>query len=337
MAGIRIGGIGSVAGFGIPYSRTVGSSVGIYTVDEAGGSPTLVTASDVDDRETPVRSPNKRMIAYLKLDSGSGNYTLRVITAGGSDVEVDAGWCRYPMWSPDSSLIVYTTYDSGDEHKVFTVSPDGTGKTAIYTHGTTPATLSRPCFNFDGTLLAFQNENDNKVYVGNADGSGVAVLDDGSTDSPSGFALGADNAISWANGINRLTYGNGRGSGDGKWIAIDADGSDRAVIATEASGDSQGQRQAWDADDSAIIVPDFVLGSGYALRACAPDGSGSALLSPTVYAYISGLPMLAYNGRVYFVRKPTGTPYLASVLFDGSDLRDEDTSDGTKIRLEFFV
>lgn len=41
MGGVRLGGIGSVAGFGIPYSRTVGSSVGIYTVDEdTGGSPT---------------------------------------------------------------------------------------------------------------------------------------------------------------------------------------------------------------------------------------------------------------------------------------------------------
>lgn len=335
MTGINIGGIAFVPTFGIPYSRTVGSNQGIWTVDDAGGNPQLVSIADSDGRINPVRSPNKQSIVFLKFNTVTFEYNIWMLTSS-SEGAIDTGYSRYPNWSPDGTKIVFTSYDAGDTKKVFTMNPDGSGRTAIYTSANGSAVLSRAVYNRDGTLIAFQDEQAMEIWVMNADGSGATMIDDGSTDSPSGFSLNQDNAISWANTSDRLTYGNGRGSGNGKWIAIDSDGTDRAVVATEASGDAQGQRQAWASDDSKIIVPDFVLGSGYALRACNPDGSGSALLSPTVYAYISGLPMLVFNGRVYFVRKPVGTPYLASVLFDGTDLRDEDTSDGTKIFLEVF-
>jgi Tol biopolymer transport system component len=335
MAGVRIGGMAPAPTFGIPYTRTVGANQGIWTVDDTGGNPQLVSIADSDGRINPVRSPNKQSIVFLKFNTGTFEYNIWMLTSS-SEGAIDTGYSRYPNWSPDGSTIVFTSYDSGDEKKVFTMNPDGTGRTAIYTSSSGSAILSRAVYNSDGTLIAFQDEDAGEIWVMNADGSGATMIDDGSTDSPSGLVLTQDNAISWANGSNRLTYGNGRGSGNGKWIAIDSDGTNRDIIATEPSTDAQGQRQAWDADDSLTLAYTFSLGNGYALLACDPNGSGSALLSPTVYAYTSGLPMLVFNGRIYFVRKPVGTPYLASVLFDGSDLRDEDTSDGTKIHLEVF-
>ena len=273
------------------------------------------------------------MIAYLKRDAGSGNYTLRVVTAGGSDVEVDAGWCRFPMWSPDSSLIIYSTYDTGDEHKVFTVEPDGSNKTAIYTHPSTPATISRPCYNADGTLIAFQNENANTIYVANADGSGANLID---------TIVDADEegALSWAHNSDRLAYANGGAFANAKWYVINADGSGKTQIGVDtAVNDSILGKFAWALDDSVVIGPRWTADNRWRLMAMDPAGGGQADLSPT--ARVFDQPILVMpNGRVYFLAYIE--PVFAGVDFesveiDGSDRRVEDSASAVNILLEFFI
>jgi Tol biopolymer transport system component len=134
----------------------------------------------------PSIAPNGRLIAYTANPDGGalrlyvadlvvdqGNVVLiqpRVLTANlpGDSIK--------PVWSPDSSRILFENDGAGNA-EVYVVNADGSGGLRNLTNS--EAEDGHPAWSPDGLRVAFQSNRDNGVfaiYVMNADGLNVAPL-----------------------------------------------------------------------------------------------------------------------------------------------------------------
>jgi TolB protein len=83
---------------------------------------------------------------------------------------------RSPAWSPDGKRIAFQ-YFKGDHSEIYTIGPDGSGRTALTK---TPALQSSvsPAWSADGTQIAYLNNAGGQwdIWVMNADGSNPHTL-----------------------------------------------------------------------------------------------------------------------------------------------------------------
>src|SRR5262245_57416733 len=116
-----------------------------------GGQSTTVDLSRIDTEPNiglyATISPDGRKIAYYKESTGKLAFanidgTHKVKTS------IAVGGCDYPVWSPDSSRVLFTELST---HKIETIHPEGTGRAVIESD----AGCSRPMFSVDGSRIAF--------------------------------------------------------------------------------------------------------------------------------------------------------------------------------------
>src|SRR4029077_19365058 len=100
----------------------------LYRGELGGRPPQPLTAHSQEDGQ-PAVSPDGRWLVYVSARDNPGKLVLRSLESGeereltrGSDVDL------YPVWSPDSKAIAFTS-GSNDDHNVFLL-PDVLGPPA---------------------------------------------------------------------------------------------------------------------------------------------------------------------------------------------------------------
>jgi len=100
------------------------------------------------------------------------------MNADGSEPKylADTGYDSYPVFSPDSTQIVFTSARDGNG-EIYVMNADGSGQTRLTNN---PADACRPVWSPDGTRIAFSSDRDGnwEIYIMNADGSRVTRLTD---------------------------------------------------------------------------------------------------------------------------------------------------------------
>jgi len=332
MAGIRIGGSGVLVRVGVPYSYGPSNYNIEITDPSGGGAHTDVTAPGAASVQTPVMNHAGTLMTYLKLNAG--DYNMRSVAPDGSgDTLVRSGSVRYSDWSPDDSQIVFTVYDTGDEDTVRIMDADGSNESVLYTAGS-GLEVMRPCFNFDGTKIAFMEQTSGftgKIRCMNADGSGAA-------DVVTGIRYTPDNAFSWAYGSNVIAYGDGQTNG--KFRKINSDGTGGTDLETQLNSlNAYGTRHMWAPDDSAIYPEIYQGSTRWKIYESPAAGGGGAALSPVFQ--VVDRPTFVLDGRVYGLTyiepAPSSGTNFSSCALDGSDRRVEDTAPAADILLELFA
>jgi TolB protein len=156
---------------------------GVYHLYEGtlGGPPPVAVSGQSKEDGHPAVSPDGRFLVYVSARAGVGKLVLRDLTTGaerplttGDKIDL------YPVWSPDSRSVAYTSGDN-DNHDVFVI-PDVLAPLAA------PRQLTawkyddlRPTFSPDGALLAFYSnysptgeDKEWSIVTVPADGSGPA-------------------------------------------------------------------------------------------------------------------------------------------------------------------
>lgn len=126
----------------------------------------------VKDVFRPVWSPDASQIAFCAAVGRHYHLQIFTMSADGTALTNISGPdhlsdCN-PDWSPDGTTIAF---NAGG---VWTMSPDGTGRAEITSHGRWPS------WSPDGTTIAFARRSDRQtdLYLAEADGSGLTRLTD---------------------------------------------------------------------------------------------------------------------------------------------------------------
>lgn len=331
MSGIRLSARAVVA-FGIPYSYGP-ANYNIEITDSTGaGAHADVTTPGADSVQTPVMNHAGTLLTYLKNNAGDMN--MRSIAPNGSgDALVRSGDVRYSDWSPDDSRIVFSVFDVGDEDTIRIMDADGSNESVLYTAGS-GLEVMRPCFNFDGTKIAFMEQTSGftgKIRCMNADGTGAA-------DVVTGIRYSPNNAFSWAHSSNVIAYGDGQTNG--KFRKINSDGTGGLDLETQLNSlNAYGTRHMWSNDDSTIFPEIYQGSTRWKIYASPASGGGGAAISPVFQ--VVDRPTFVFDDRIYGLTyiepAPSSGTDFESIAIDGSDRRVEDSAPAADLLLELFA
>ena len=154
----------------------------IYIMDVDGSNVRRLTETSVTEGQFSC-SPDGRYILY---DSGSGRREIMVMgTDGGGklcllkdDVETNHS---YPLWSPDSTRLVFSSYNEKEEDSdIYVIDANGANLTQLT--DTSELSEDNPSWSPDGTKIVFssysEKEEDSDIYVIDADGANLTQLTD---------------------------------------------------------------------------------------------------------------------------------------------------------------
>lgn len=357
MAGIRIGGAGAVTYISPPFSdwelsdgdtqvwrhvRPVNAPGEAFNYTDWNDGATTIT-----EIYNPVLSPDGTMIAYVgRLDSTG--FTALYVCANAANspstlLEDDAATnINTPMWSPDSSTIVFTRGDPpGDVSyggSIETIPAAGGSPTVLYTPSSGFAAF-RPAYSFDGDFIAFILQE----FSGTGDGLWV-MEDDGSNaaeiDSTVNYA-GQGTQFGWANSERTIAFYDGAGSSSGAtgdaWV-IAHDGTGKTQMSNGATNGTRisVSRDCWLPDDSAVVFGSNQGGGIMSIYSGDPAGGAETLLNgtngPVIQQYCTGV--FVYRNRLWFIRQASNanTGVIGSTALDGTGYVEElDVTDGSLI------
>lgn len=335
-----------------PFSAFEGSSgdgdVNIYRscVGNPPGTPTAYTDYDdggltTDGMHNPVLSPDGTLIAYTQANASTGYGEIWVVanTPGSTPTQLvaDSGrWLMYPMWSPDSSTIVFSRGNAAGNiygGTIETVPAAGGSPTVLHTPATNYRAY-RPAYSYDGAYIAFMVEHttgaDDGLWVMEDDGSNAAEIIGVTQYRLDGSQFG------WANGSLALAYEDG--ATPAEVYVIDHDGTGQTKINTQDTDGAANRvgKFCWPADDSFVAITSN-QGFGYwSLYRCETDGSGDTSLNGSHGAMNQAWFKQAHiaNSRVWFVETASGSNggRIASVALDGTDyVENLDVNDDTQV------
>jgi len=171
------------------YVLTVG-------VAQSATNPLRITISPGDDRN-PTWSPDGKLLAfssdrlghreiYRVTAEGTGERRLTGTTTTESPEFTDTVESYEPTWSPDGTLIAFTSDEAGDVD-IYTMTPTGQNVTRITDSF---ASDSQPAWNGMSTKLAYVSDRtgSDEIYTIEAEGATDGANDDGFTQVTRNFA-----------------------------------------------------------------------------------------------------------------------------------------------------
>jgi hypothetical protein len=180
-----------------------------------------------------------------------------------------------------------------------------------------------PTWNRDGTKIGFHYDFDSgitvdELWVCNADGSSATKLSDATRGGLGGLGL------SWANGSDVIAFCE-RISSNNHVSSINADGSGKTQLTTANIAPAL-TKYAWSNDDTLIFTP-LTASTPWTMYQVPANDTGESAVSPTLTCHqvVGAGQAFVYGSRIYTIRRTTQD--LVSIMFDGSDLRVEDTPD----------
>jgi Tol biopolymer transport system component len=139
----------------------------LYVMDADGSNAKTISESYYWGARSSSWSPDGTKIAFMAAKYYP-NYNLIVMDADGNNaITITPGALNYPAWSPDGTKIIFS-YDSEGVRFIYTINPDGTGKSDSVATGTNPD------WSPDGTKIIYNSGG--QIYVMNKDGSGQTQM-----------------------------------------------------------------------------------------------------------------------------------------------------------------
>jgi TolB protein len=136
----------------------------------------------------PVYSPDGSSIAYSGYFLNGVLVATYVMSADGTHVRritrASRG-AKLPDWAPDGSVLSVSHCCDADPSRLWTVRPDGTGLTEIFSG----ATVFGSSFAPDGTQIAFQSGS--AIWVADANGNNATIVQHNAFDPVWGLQPGA--------------------------------------------------------------------------------------------------------------------------------------------------
>jgi TolB protein len=197
----------------------------VRTVNPDGTAEAAITARPYDPDGWLSWSPDGSKIAYI-----SGDGTLDVMNPDGTGVvtvDIGANVLGGVHWLPDSSRIVFATFDAIDM-EIVSCLPDGTDRRTLTANGDFDA---QPAISPRGDKIVFASERDGgdrEIYVMNSDGTGQTRLT---------TAAGADGHPRWSPDGTRIAFSSVR-DGNPEIYVMWADGTGQTRV-TIAGGDDE--------------------------------------------------------------------------------------------------
>jgi hypothetical protein len=220
-------------------------------------------------------------IAFSRIDGALEIYTMNP-DGNAEEVRTDTGFNVQPSWSPDGTMIAFTSFRDGNS-EIYTMNADGTEQVRRTTN---PASDGFPAWSPDGTKIAFASNRDgglDEIYTINADGSAPMRLTTNTA---------ADTHPAWSPDGTMIAFTSLR---DGDFVngnfniyTMNANGTGQVGRTTNASADSfptwspDGAKIAFmsDRDGNGEIYTMNADGSGQVNRTADPAGDASPAWSP---------------------------------------------------------
>jgi len=164
----------------IIYTSSNNNGTGIYKMNRDGSNKQLLTPPDKSFGD-PVVSPDGKLIAITSYDAkGSQIFVMHNDGSNLKQLTFTAsprsfpGWPvdgNYnPVWSPNSSQLVYVSFENGSPD-IFLIQSNGAGNKRLTD---TPMRDENPCWTKDGNFILFSSNRNTKlsseIYIMKTDG-----------------------------------------------------------------------------------------------------------------------------------------------------------------------
>lgn len=333
-----------------PFSAFEGSSgdgdVNIYRRhdEDAAGDATRYTnyndgGATTDGMHNPVLAPDESRIAYTQASRATGFGEIWVVSnsPGSTPVQLvsdSTRWLMYPMWSPDSSTIVFSRGNAAGNiygGTIETVSVGGGTPTVLYTPAANYRAY-RPAYNSDGTRIAFMLSHetgaDDGLWIMDADGTNATKVASITAYRLDGSQFG------WSPFADRLVYDTGALAADIRLINGDGTGDTKINLGDPNGAGNRVGKFPW-LDATGVVIASNQGDTFWRLYRLEDDG----VTNGTVLSFAHGSANqawmkqpLVYNDRIWFIEVASGASggMLSSFALDGSDYTEHlDVNDAT--------